>query len=72
MDFYCASANVAIELDGGVHDLPAVREHDVEREQGLTETFGVRFVRLRNEFVLGASDAVIQSEILRAISGPAA
>jgi very-short-patch-repair endonuclease len=35
LDFYCASARLALELDGFGHGNPAQREHDLARQQRL-------------------------------------
>ena len=70
LDFYCAFARVAVELDGGVHDLPEVRANDAERAQGLSDSFGVRFVRLRNDFVLTATEEEIKAVLIRECACP--
>lgn len=55
LDFYCPELKLAIELDGGVHDVPAQKLYDEERQKHI-EKFGIRFVRLRNEEFLGNPD----------------
>jgi very-short-patch-repair endonuclease len=47
VDFFCASLRLVIELDGGVHDDPAVRSQDEARDAHLTG-LGLIVVRLRN------------------------
>ena len=64
LDFYCASACIAIEVDGSVHDLPEVAANDAEREKVLRETFGIRVVRMRNDFVLSASPGEVCATVL--------
>ena len=49
LDFYCRSAKLAIELDGGVHDNQV--EHDQARTEHL-ESYGLRVIRFRNEEVV--------------------
>ena len=44
-DFYCHSAELVIELDGGVHKAQA--EYDAERDDILRER-GLRILRFRN------------------------
>ena len=50
VDFYCPSQRLVLELDGGVHDDPNQREHDVTRSQVL-EGLGMRVLRIANEQV---------------------
>ena len=57
LDSYCPEARLAIELDGGVHDGPARRAHDAERQAWL-EGRGVQVLRLSNRTVFEAPDAV--------------
>ena len=50
VDFYCASARLALELDGGVHQDAAQREYDQERTRVLA-CHAVRVLRVANEDV---------------------
>lgn len=50
VDFYCASARLALELDGGVHDDPEPRAYDASRRQALA-SHAVRVLRLHNRDV---------------------
>jgi len=52
IDFYCPRLKLAIEIDGEVHEDPVQKEHDIERQTYL-ESFGIRFIRIRNEELLG-------------------
>jgi len=52
VDFYCPEMKIAVEIDGDVHNLPEQKEYDIERQRYL-ENYGVTFVRLKNEEVLG-------------------
>ena len=45
-DFYCAAANLAIELDGPIHDGNAAA--DRKRDRAFAE-LGIRTLRIRNE-----------------------
>ena len=46
VDFYCHSAGVVIEVDGGIHDRQTDR--DAERDQILA-TRGLRVLRIKNQ-----------------------
>ena len=57
-----------MELDGGVHDTPEAILYDKERTAWLTEEFGIRVLRFRNEQVFETPDLVIE-EIRRVADG---
>jgi very-short-patch-repair endonuclease len=44
LDFYCPEAQLAIEVDGFVHDLPDQAAHDMRRDAWLREQ-GIRVLR---------------------------
>ena len=46
-DFYCAEANLIIELDGSEHYTKEGREYDDERTAFL-EKYGIRVIRIPN------------------------
>ena len=50
VDFYCASARLALELDGGIHDDPDQRAYDAARRDALA-SHAVRVLRLDNRDV---------------------
>lgn len=50
LDFYCPACKLVIEVDGSIHNLPAVLERDEERQR-LLEAYGYRVLRFRNEQV---------------------
>ena len=50
LDFYCPELKLAIEVDGISHDTPEAREYD-KRRQAIIETYGIRFLRIRDEEV---------------------
>ena len=56
IDFYCASAKLAIEIDGDAHLLAI--EYDRIRDRALAE-MGVRTLRIRNEEVDQQLDKVL-------------
>ncbi len=58
LDFYCASAKLAIEVDGAVHDEPAQIAHDRRRTDWLHKR-GVRVVRLSAVSVMRDHAAVV-------------
>ena len=47
VDFYCASAKLAVELDGGGHYTPEEQEKDRNRTKEI-EKFGVQVIRFCN------------------------
>jgi very-short-patch-repair endonuclease len=51
LDFWCAEAKLAVEVDGGVHDEDEQREQDAHRT-ALLDQHGYQVVRFRNEEVL--------------------
>jgi very-short-patch-repair endonuclease/gamma-glutamylcyclotransferase (GGCT)/AIG2-like uncharacterized protein YtfP len=69
VDFYCVSAHLAIELDGGQHfDADAV-DYDQARTEKL-KSLGVRVVRFSDVDVLKDTDVVVE-EIYRTLTdGP--
>lgn len=48
VDFYCASAKLAVELDGSQHFTPEALAYDTERTRLLTE-YGLFVLRFTNE-----------------------
>ena len=45
LDFYCAAARLAVEVDGSQHDLPEQIAHDRRRDRWLAEQ-GIRVMRI--------------------------
>jgi cyclase len=58
-DFFCPSAKLVIEVDGGVHNLPAQFEYDRNRDSELS-AYGLKVLRFTNEEVMNNIDKVIQ------------
>ena len=58
LDFYCAKARLAIEVDGWVHDNPATAERDRRRSAFLLSQ-GVAITRVPASRVLGDMEAVV-------------
>src|SRR5688500_16026408 len=67
LDFYCASARLAVELDVGQHAEPPVREYDEKRTRTL-EDHGIRILRFWDPDVLTSPDAVREA-IYAALTG---
>lgn len=60
VDFYCPSANLVIECDGGQHYTDEGLKADRNRDQTLGE-LGLKVLRFDNRQVLQEVDAVIQA-----------
>jgi very-short-patch-repair endonuclease len=61
-DFYCASANLVVEVDGRVHDYQ--KDRDFHREE-ILKAKGLRILRIRNEELKDM--AKVLSKIKRAV-----
>ena len=72
LDFYCASAKLAVEIDGPIHETAEAVEHDHNREATLLAVFGIRMIRLTNEFVRGLSPEELRAQLMSAIAPPEA
>ncbi len=57
LDFYCTSAKLAVELDGGGHGFPDQRARDEQRNQFLAER-GIKELRFWNHQLRGEQEAV--------------
>ncbi len=58
VDFYSHEINLAVELDGNVHDQAEQRDLDKGRTETLKE-FGINLIRFNNEEVLNNIETVI-------------
>ena len=58
VDFYCAAANLVIELDGSQHFEPDHQAKDAKRDQEL-ESMGIKVLRFDDRQVLTELDAVM-------------
>jgi very-short-patch-repair endonuclease len=63
LDFYCASAGLAIEVDGGQHAEGSQREIDRRRDQWLSAN-GIRMLRFWNNEVLSNLRGVLQTIVV--------
>jgi very-short-patch-repair endonuclease len=61
-DFFCAEANLAVELDGSGHTRYLSEVSDLDRELELCES-GIRVLRFSNAEVLQNIDGVINAII---------
>jgi len=57
-DFFCISANLVIEVDGSIHDLPEQKEVDELRTK-VFESRGLKVIRFTNNEVFDSIDKVI-------------
>ncbi|MBI1800760.1 MAG: endonuclease domain-containing protein [Chloroflexi bacterium] len=64
LDLFCVEAQLAVEIDGGVHADPRQAARDAARSEWLAER-GIRVLRFRNEEV--EQDL---AGVLRKIAGP--
>ena len=60
LDFYCPEKKLAVELDGGQHNLSEGREYDAERTAYLN-SHGIEVVRFWNNEVLCEMEGVLKS-----------
>jgi len=67
LDFYCPSAKLVIEVDGGIHDQQQV--YDQARTEKL-EAFGYRVLRFTNDQVMKDLSAVLEQISQAARSAP--
>jgi len=68
VDFYCASARLVVEVDGGGHALERKEDRDRERDRAL-ESEGIRVLRFWNTEVLRNMEGVLEA-IVKAIGRP--
>ncbi len=58
VDFLCAKAKLAVELDGGVHETRI--DLDAERDRRMKEQNGWRVLRFKNVEIMSNLDAVLE------------
>jgi very-short-patch-repair endonuclease len=63
-DFFCASASLSVEVDGGAHDHGDRPRQDAERDRFLREN-GVDVLRVRASDVLRDIEAVLAAIVAR-------
>ncbi len=64
VDFLCAKAKLAVELDGSIHETRT--DLDAERDHVLNEQKGWRVLRIPNDEIMKNLDAVLE-KIAKAI-----
>ena len=52
VDFFCPELKLALEIDGGIHEMEENKLYDKER-QSYIESYGIEFLRIKNEELLG-------------------
>src|SRR5438874_9757432 len=62
LDFFCAEAKLAIELDGSGHTRYFAQVSDLERELELYEK-GIRVLRFSNQVILSNRDGILNAII---------
>ena len=59
LDFYCALARLAIEVDGAAHDMGDTPQRDEQRDRRLAEQ-GIRTMRISARMVMKEIDSVVE------------
>lgn len=63
-DFYCHRLKLVIEVDGSVHHIKEIKEHDVYRQK-LIEEDGIKIIRFTNDEIhSNLEDVIKQTESL--------
>jgi len=57
-DFYCHSVLLAVEVDGGIHEIEENKKYDISREDELLK-YGIKVIRFKNQDILNNIDDVI-------------
>ncbi len=57
-DFYSHELKLVIEVDGSIHNVKDVLEHDILREEDIS-SFGIRVIRFRNGEIRNEIESVI-------------
>ena len=65
-DFYCHEQRLIIEVDGEIHSVLSVIEHDKNRTAEL-ERYGIRTLRFSNDQVMNKTEEII-SEIIEFVT----
>ncbi len=58
VDFYCHELLLAVEADGPSHEMPGAEDRDIKRQEHL-EKLGVRFLRFKDQEILGNPEKVV-------------
>lgn len=57
-DFFCPKIKLVIEVDGNIHEIPEIKEHDNGRSD-LFNDHGITVIRFTNEQILHEMDSII-------------
>ena len=68
LDFFCAEAALAVEIDGAAHDLPRQADKDAVRDRALGEA-GIRVLRFAARDVLDRTARQDVLDTIRAACG---
>ena len=60
LDFYCHSLELAIEVDGSIHNMEDIKANDALRQNAL-EQYGLIVLRFRNEEINNELEKVIRT-----------
>ena len=60
LDFYCPQLRLCIELDGAPHNTIEGSTYDLQREQWLLRTKGIRTIRFENVDIFKRHDEVVE------------
>lgn len=58
-DFYCHKAKLVIEVDGGIHKKPEIKERDKNRAAEI-EKYEIKIIRFTNKEIFNNMDKVIE------------
>jgi len=61
-DFYCHEERLIIEVDGEIHSVLSIKEHDKNRTAELNR-YGIRILRFSNEQVINNTQEVVKAII---------
>ncbi len=59
LDFYVPELNIAIEVDGLIHEMPENKLHDINRDSHLKDN-GIQVIRITNDEVQTNLDATLE------------
>lgn len=70
LDFYCHTARLVLEIDGGYHFSAEQKQHDLRRTADLLD-LGIREIRFTNQEVIDNLEKVL-ADLLASINHPVA
>jgi len=69
VDFYCHQFKLAIEVDGEIHLIKEVREHDAGRQHDI-EKLGIKILRFTNKEIMEDLETVKKRIMLEISQSP--